>query len=133
MKRSHSRSLLAIRLPLIFAAGVWSILGSTVSAERSSNLSEDETGELARLFEEDQSDRAAVFKSDGKASITWMGAIGLTLRDAGRRFRAKQLYEQNELETGADYYNAAMILQHAHCGRFWAFHRWQRLSRDIQG
>lgn len=61
--------------------------------------------ELARIFKEDQSDR---MPKDGKA-IDWK-IVGP--RDKARLARVKELYEQNGLQTGADYFYAAMILQH---------------------
>jgi len=36
------------------------------------------------------------------------------LRDAARLARVKQMYTADELKTGADYYHAALILQHGH-------------------
>jgi hypothetical protein len=62
--------------------------------------------ELARMYREDQADRTP---KDGKA-IDW-NVVGP--RDNAREARAKELYFANQLKTGADYYHAAMILQHA--------------------
>ena len=65
----------------------------------------DDNSELARLYQEDQADRAPV----DAGSIDW-GSV--TKRDRARLLRVKELYKQNLLRTGVDYYNAAMILQH---------------------
>lgn len=58
---------------------------------------------LTRLFEEDQSDRVP-------ENVNW-AVVGP--RDKAREARAKELYSSGMLQTGADYYHAAMILQHA--------------------
>jgi hypothetical protein len=63
--------------------------------------------ELVRLHHEDQADRSP---ADGK-EIDW-SIVGP--RDKARLARVKALYTQNSLHTGADYYHAAMILQHSH-------------------
>lgn len=62
--------------------------------------------ELARLFEEDQADRRP---AAGK-EIDWKV---VEPRDKARLARVKELYAGNRLNTGADYYYAAMVLQHA--------------------
>jgi hypothetical protein len=62
--------------------------------------------ELARLMAEDQADRTP----DDPKLIDWK-IVGP--RDAVRLKRVKELYAQNKLKTGADYYHAAMILQHS--------------------
>jgi hypothetical protein len=62
--------------------------------------------ELARLMAEDQADRTL----DDPKLIDWK-IVGP--RDAARLKRVKELYAQNQLKTGADYYHAAMILQHS--------------------
>jgi ketosteroid isomerase-like protein len=60
--------------------------------------------ELQSLFEEDQADRAP-----GKP-LDWE-TIGV--RDEAREQRVKELLRAGSLQSGADYYHAAMILQHA--------------------
>jgi len=59
--------------------------------------------ELARMFAEDQSDRTM-------PSIDW---DAVRPRDAARLGRVKQLYHGQALQTGMDFYHAAMILQHS--------------------
>jgi len=61
--------------------------------------------ELARLHREDQADRAPPNSKD----IDWT-VVGP--RDKARLSRVKEIYTQNSIHTGADYYHAAMILQH---------------------
>src|SRR5262249_21051159 len=58
--------------------------------------------ELARLFHEDQDDRKA-------ADVDW--AV-VEPRDRKREARVLDLYKGNQLQTGADHYHAAMVLQH---------------------
>jgi hypothetical protein len=61
--------------------------------------------ELVRMFQEDQADRTPSNSKD----IDW-AVVGP--RDKARLSRVKAIYMQNGLHTGADYYHAAMILQH---------------------
>jgi hypothetical protein len=62
--------------------------------------------ELARLYTEDQKDR----EPPAGKSIDW-SVVGP--RDAARLARVKELYAAGRFKTGADYYHAAMVLQHA--------------------
>ena len=61
--------------------------------------------ELARLYREDQADRTPPNSKD----VDWT-VVGP--RDKARLSRVKEFYTQNSLHTGADYYHAAMVLQH---------------------
>ena len=61
--------------------------------------------ELSRLYREDQADRSPANAKD----IDW-AIVGP--RDRARLARVKELYTQNRLQTGGDYYRAALILQH---------------------
>jgi len=62
--------------------------------------------ELARMYIEDQVDR----KPAGNAGIDWSAVAP---RDAARLARIKELYHGGAIQTGMDYYYAAMILQHS--------------------
>lgn len=62
--------------------------------------------ELIRLHDEDQADRSPANAKD----IDW-AVVGP--RDKARLARVKALYTQNALHTGADYYRAALVLQHS--------------------
>ena len=62
--------------------------------------------ELARLFTEDQADRTP---PPGRP-IDWSTVLP---RDRAREARVRELYRSDAVQTGADYYHAAMILQHA--------------------
>lgn len=61
---------------------------------------------LEKLYAEDQADRRYVV---GK-TIDWEA---VSIRDESRELRVKALISAGELSSGADYYFAAMILQHA--------------------
>jgi hypothetical protein len=63
----------------------------------------EDNKELAQLYREDQDDRKP-------ADIDWSA---VQPRDRKREARVKELYTEDRLRTGADYYHAAMILQHA--------------------
>ena len=68
-------------------------------------MSED-SKELMRIYAEDQSDR---MPPEGRA-IDW---DVVAPRDMARLARVKELCRSDSPRTGADYYHAAMILQHA--------------------
>jgi hypothetical protein len=59
--------------------------------------------ELLKMYSEDQSDRRDAEK---------IGWEKISQRDEARKARATELYRADALKTGADYYHAAMILQH---------------------
>ncbi len=61
--------------------------------------------ELETLFAQDQADRHPL----PNQSIDW---TIVQPRDQARLTRVKEIYTANGLQTGADYYYAAMILQH---------------------
>jgi len=62
--------------------------------------------ELVRLFTEDQADRTP---APGRL-IDWSMVLP---RDRAREARVKELYRSGALQSGADLYHAAMVLQHA--------------------
>lgn len=62
--------------------------------------------EMKKLFDEDQADRTP---GPGK-NIDWEA---VSTRDEAREGRIKELLRTGALHSGADYYHAAMILQHA--------------------
>lgn len=72
-------------------------------AQSASRSALEDNEELIRLYKEDQADRAP------RQSIDWK-VVGP--RDQARLKRVEELYAQGRLHTGADYYNAAMVLQH---------------------
>src|SRR5688500_5358416 len=61
--------------------------------------------ELTRMFTEDQDDR----KPEPGRGINW---VAVEKRDEARLARVRELYQRDQLRAGADYYHAAMILQH---------------------
>ena len=76
-----------------------------ITAQETTTTNPADNAELAQMYAEDQSDRTP---PDG-APIDW---ATVHPRDRAREERAKELYREDQLRTGADYYHAAMILQH---------------------
>jgi hypothetical protein len=97
----------------ILALALWGIalrpllISVSVNAQPPTAQTVKDNEELKRLCDEDQSDRASPDRSG--RSIDW-SVVGP--RDKARLARVKELYMQNRLHTGADYYRAALILQH---------------------
>ena len=106
MKHRITNTLLILNLLAVTALLIrpYTITPLT-SAQTSSKPATSDNPELARLMAEDQADRTP----DDAKSIDWK-IVGP--RDAARLKRVKELYVQNQLKTGGDYYHAAMILQH---------------------
>ncbi len=98
--------LLTLNL-ILFGGFLLRTTGSSGSAaaQSSTKSPNNDNKELQRLFEEDQSDREP---PDGKS----LDQAVMQARDLTRLSRVKELYAQNKLLTGADYYHAAMVLQH---------------------
>ena len=67
----------------------------------------NDNAELKHLYDEDQADRQPAY--EGRP----VDIPALSRRDDERERRVKELYAADQLHTGPDYYNAAMILQHA--------------------
>lgn len=61
--------------------------------------------ELARLYQEDQADRAGTLKDTDWAAVE--------KRDAERRQRVLEIMEKGGAREAADYYHAAMVYQHS--------------------
>lgn len=85
-------------------AGVFLASASLLSA--AANVAAGASDELTKLYNDDQDDR--VFHPG--QTIDWE-AVGI--RDEQRELRVKQLLATGSLDTGVDYYHAAMVLQHA--------------------
>src|SRR6476659_216427 len=64
-----------------------------------------DNAELARMFQEDQDDR-----KPGLHGIDW---AKVKPRDDARLARTRELYASGALRTGADWFRAALILQHS--------------------
>jgi len=60
---------------------------------------------LNKIFDADQANR----KFFGTGKIDW---ITVAKKDKDRRKEVKQFFAKNQIKTGKDYYNAAMIFQH---------------------
>jgi hypothetical protein len=85
-------------------AGVFLASASLLSA--AANVAAGASDELTKLYNDDQDDR--VFHPG--QTIDWE-AVGI--RDEQRELRVKQLLATGSLDSGVDYYHAAMVLQHA--------------------
>ena len=106
LSNRSGRTLLAlISLALCIIALRYVLTPRSVQAQARATAALKDNAELARLHDEDQADRAPANAKD----IDWT-VVGP--RDKARLARVKELYTQNKLYTGADYYYAAMILQH---------------------
>jgi len=81
--------------------------GTPVAAEAPAAAAPDDNEELRRLFNEDQADRQPAY--EGKT----IDLLVMSRRDDEREKRVKELYAADQLRTGADYYHAGMVLQHA--------------------
>jgi hypothetical protein len=77
-----------------------------VGAQTSVRTPEKDNEDLTRLMDEDQADRSPA----AGRTIDWK-IVGP--RDEIRLRRAKELYTEDQLRTGKDYFNAALILQHS--------------------
>jgi hypothetical protein len=71
---------------------------------------EADNAELRSLFEADQGDR---MPPPGKLTAVNIDWNAVTARDRVRERRVKELLAGDTLRTGADYFHAAMVLQHA--------------------
>ena len=95
----HSRFQTSFAIAVLFSLIIFQYTSSRSALTQTS----PDNAELARLYREDQSDRADGTKTD------W-SKVGP--RDKARLARTKQLYQENQLNTANDYYHAALILQH---------------------
>lgn len=98
--------LLRVLAPLLFVVAIavmfwWWSPSRVISAQTPAVKDNDE---LSRLYVEDQADRQL-----DPRQIDW---TVVSVRDRARRSRIKELYNQNRLQTGTDFFNAALILQH---------------------
>ncbi len=95
----HVRRLaLFLLLPLLLAGASYSFAAEATALTASL--------ELQKLFKDDQADREPA----PGVNVDWE-AIGL--RDEQRELRIKELIAAGVLVSGADFYHAAMVLQHA--------------------
>jgi hypothetical protein len=104
MKKTIQAAVAAAAVVLAWEACFRPLLVAPASGRAAAR--EKDSEELARLYAEGQADRKP---KDGKP-IDW-AAVGP--RDKARLARVKELYRGGALRTGADYYHAAMVLQHA--------------------
>ena len=84
--------------------------------------------EIYALFQEDQGDRQDA--SSRWHDKEWLQRLGE--RDRVRRQRLEELRAAGALQTGPDYYNAAMILQHGDgLEDFWQAHEWSMKAVEL--
>lgn len=95
--------VLAPLLCVVAVATIFWLLPTSRGISAQTPASKDNE-ELSRLCQEDQADR----KLDPR-QIDWPT---VSARDRARLARTKELYNQNRLQTGTDFFNAALILQH---------------------
>lgn len=99
------------RLPpaiLLFAALSMATSGgeaAEVAGAAAATATGSASEELAQIYEADQADRV-------RPAGEGIGLHEVGQRDRQRRARVQELYESDQLQTGADYYHAAMVLQH---------------------
>jgi hypothetical protein len=105
MKDRTLKLLLVLNLIALTVILLRPSLTSPSTAAQSSSVTRDNP-ELTHLMDEDQADRIV---PSGK-TIDWKVVAP---RDDARLKRVKELYSQNKLHTGNDYFNAALILQHS--------------------
>ncbi len=86
----------------IALAAVAAVLAPVV---RGQSASPTDNPELTRMFQEDQGDR-----KPGLHGIDW---AAVKPRDDARLARTRELYVAGALRTGADWWHAALILQHS--------------------
>lgn len=82
------------------------VLERFANAQSSASVQDKDNQELARLMDEDQADRTP---PAGK-TIDWKTVAA---RDESRLKRVKEIYSQDQLRTGNDYFNPALVLQHS--------------------
>jgi hypothetical protein len=96
-------------LNLLFLGGILirqSAASQSFAMQSSAQSATKDNEELMRMEHEDQDDRTP----SARKSYDW---TVLARRDDARLARVKELYRQNKLQTGNDYFRAALILQHS--------------------
>ncbi len=107
MKTFSNRAAKAVLVLIMSALCVIALRSlSTLRSAQAQAPTAKDNEELVRLYQEDQADRSPANAKD----IEW-AIVGP--RDKARLERVKAVYTQNGLHTGADYYHAAMVLQHS--------------------
>ena len=99
---NHRGAVMTALVSAAFALGV-AVGHVALPATYAQSPATQDNAELAKMYAEDQSDRRDAEK---------IGWEKISQRDEQRKARATELYRTDALKTGADYYHAAMILQH---------------------
>jgi hypothetical protein len=92
---------IALGSGLLISVGVGAGLLAAAGPDKA--IAVPDSDELKHIYEEDQGDRRS------QKPIDW-SVVGK--RDKQREARIKELYQTGGLHTGADYFHAAMVLQH---------------------
>jgi hypothetical protein len=83
--------------------------------------------ELQALFEQDQTDRSAFFEQLDTEQLKLLQA-----RDRARRQRVEELVRSEALQTGVDYFHAAMVFQHGETlDDFWRAHELAKRGSEL--
>jgi hypothetical protein len=96
-------------LNLLFLGGILirqSFASQSFAMQSSTQPAPGDNEELMRMEQEDQADRTPSVRKSNDWTV-------LARRDDARLARVKELYQQNKLQTGNDYFRAALILQHS--------------------
>ncbi len=99
--------VISVALAFLGMCGMGAAVGQEGNSATSSGLDYSVAAELKKLFDEDQADRSGLVP--GK-SVDWEA---ISMRDETRELRVKELIQAGVLSSGADYFHAAMVLQHA--------------------
>ncbi|MFZ0427733.1 MAG: hypothetical protein WAO20_06425 [Acidobacteriota bacterium] len=103
MSRTYPPLLLVSATVILMILASRSQILSNAGAQSADQPAPRDNEELIGLYRQDQADRGSGMATDWRT---------VQPRDQARRERVKDLYEHGRLHTGADFYNAAMILQH---------------------
>lgn len=96
------RHILLVSLVMV---GMFSILEGGRSSIAASN--QETPSELKQMYDEDQSERLAAGNNPLKGDWSL-----ISKHDEGHRVKVLKLMRENKIQTGDDYYYAAMIMQH---------------------
>lgn len=92
-----------MKTPMVLVVPIlWAQYAITTAAEPETPPPVTDNAELQRIFDADQGDRTP--------PIDWNT---VSARDEARELRVKALLSAGALRTGADFFHAAMVLQHA--------------------
>lgn len=109
MRPSHTRAVIGMLALAVVSTGIVAAdahAQAALAPPPDSAAADSTSVELAALYRADQADR-----SPGPGAPRDF-FVGLEMRDAARQQRVMTLHEAGRLRTSADFFHAAMILQH---------------------